>query len=161
MIDFKNLSVEQENQLRKLIVVMQETVITDLSYLKEVGAKILTFESDKISANKSSVLLDFKNLDEKTAKNLSSSIEILQQSLLKELNSEKGDPDEKGIFVSSPKGALNLSRNDVINEVSGFTPIGICLMQNHWEYINISFDDKIELKFIQRWFYSLKKLFSS
>lgn len=160
MIDFKNLSVEQENQLRKLIAVMQETVITDLSYLKEVGAQILTFDSDKPYINKAGILLDFKKMDEETAKNLSAAIQIIQKSLLKELQDEKGDPDEKGIFVSSPRGALNLSRNDVIKEVSDLTPIGICILQNHWEYINIPFDDRLSWKFIQRWFHSLQRFFN-
>ena len=142
MVDFKNLTKEQEDGLKSLVVAMQTTAIGDLNHLKESGFQILTFASDQSTGSENPFVLDFKKLDETTLGVLSYSIELLQKSLISKLSEEKGDPDEMGIFISNPSCSKNFSRSKLIQEIIFLTPVGIWLLQSHWEFINTPFKSK-------------------
>lgn len=138
MIDFKNLTKEQEDGLRSLVTAMQQTSLSDLEHFKNSGIQILTFGVDQKSGD-TKAMLDFSKLDEETLGVLSYSIELLQKSLVIKLTEEKGDPNEKSIFISNPSKPTNFSRNDLIQEVIFLTPVGLWLLQSHWEFINTPF----------------------
>jgi hypothetical protein len=135
MIDLKQITKEQRTGLASLVGAMQKTVIEDLQHLKSIGAQIWTFATDEKTGEVSAVL-NFDKLDNDTLGILSYSIEMLQESLLKILALENVYPDEKGIFMSTPQGEMRMSSNEMKKEVSDFTPLGIFLLEMHWNSIN-------------------------
>jgi hypothetical protein len=142
MIDFKNLTKEQDLELKSLILAMQNISLGDLHNLGDNGTQILTFESDQRGTKEKPFPLDFKNLNEETAKSLSSLIENLQQSLINNLNEEKYDAGEKGILLSTSQGPVNFNRKELIDAVSNLTIIGIYFLKLHWDNINAPFKSK-------------------
>jgi hypothetical protein len=138
MVDLKNITNEQRTGLASLVGAMQKTAIEDLQHLKNIGAQIWTFATDE-KTGKTNAVLNFDQLDDETLGVLSYSIEMLQESLLKNFAEENVDPDEKGIFMSTPQGEMNMSSNEMKKEVSDLTPIGIFLLEMHWNNINKPF----------------------
>lgn len=142
MIDFKNITEEQQISLASLVGAMQKTAIEDLQHLKSIGAQIWTFTTDE-KTGKITAVVNFDTLDDETLSVLSYSIEMLQGSLLKKIAEENVDPDEKGLFMSTPQGEVNMNNNEIKNEVLNYTPLGIFLLEMHWNSINTSFTSDV------------------
>ncbi len=158
MIDFTQLTKEQRDGVLSLVGAMQKTAIKDLQNLKHIGAHILTFGKDPAGSHR--MVLDFDALDTEALSIIAHTIEMLQKSLLQQLNDEKGDPDEKGIVMSTPKGEVNLSTNGVKDEVKNLTPLGLHFLELHLHTINSPFSSDAEGLSKSSLFANVSSLFS-